>query len=332
MLARPVYHPAGHDDGLRIALQDLRTGRWRSMRDLLADTPDWSRWTQRTQVLAAAAAGTDVVQTWRAEEPRSATAAVMHTRVLVERTLRAHRAGHRSTNDLWREAWEACQIAAHASPQDPVPWICQLALSRLDERQQWEEHRQPAPEQMLFPGPWGLLAEADKRDPYNREAYHRMLQFAYARRPGGHLSEAVGFVQWAAALAPEGSALLALPLYVRVERYLREGGREKALDLHWVAEDSTREALRALHGWFDRSSPSAHSQLDLNHLAHALWGSLQFHDAVRVFDALGPYFTPTPWSYRTHDPGDQDLAAETFVQARTRCLAAAHGPASGPRN
>ncbi|MFJ6946775.1 hypothetical protein ACISU4_19345, partial [Streptomyces wuyuanensis] len=66
---RPVYHPAGHDDALRAALQDLRTGRWVAMRDLLADTRDPSLWTQRTQVLAAVAAGSDVVRAWRTEEP-----------------------------------------------------------------------------------------------------------------------------------------------------------------------------------------------------------------------------------------------------------------------
>lgn len=42
-----------------------------SMRTLLADTAEWWQWTQRTQVLAAAAAGTDVVRAWLAEEPHS---------------------------------------------------------------------------------------------------------------------------------------------------------------------------------------------------------------------------------------------------------------------
>lgn len=53
--SRPVYHPAGHDNELRAAVQDLRTGRWLSMRNLLAETLDWTMWTQRTQVLATVA-------------------------------------------------------------------------------------------------------------------------------------------------------------------------------------------------------------------------------------------------------------------------------------
>lgn len=328
---RPVYHPAGHDNDLRTAMQDLRTGRWLSMRNLLAATTNRTLWTQRTQVLAAVAAGSDAVHAWRTEEPGSVAATVMHCRVMVERALRAHREGHRRTRELWQEAWEACRIAAHQAPEDPVPWVCLLALSRLDGEQKLDEHRMAPPGPMLFPGPWGLLAQADKRDPHNREAYHRMLQFVYARKAGGHLSEAVNFVQWAASSAPAGSSLQALPLYVRVERYRRKNGNEKALDLHWVTDDAVRDAERALHLWFDQTAPAERSLLDLNHLAHALWGALQFTDAARVFEALGPYFTSLPWAYRTHSPGDAGLAEELFLRARGRCMAAARDGGTGPR-
>ncbi|MEV7422545.1 MULTISPECIES: hypothetical protein [unclassified Streptomyces] len=327
---RPVYHPAGHDNDLRAAVQELRTGRWVAMRDLLDRTPDWTLWTQRTQVLAAVAAGSDTVQTWLAEEPRSVAATVMQTRVSVERAIRAHREGHPRTQELWQQAWEACGTAARRAPADPVPWVCLLALSQLDARQRLEEHRLPPPGPMLFPGPWALLAEADKRDPYNREAYHRMLQFVYARRADGSLSEAVNFVQWAASSAPEGSALHVLPLFVRVERYRRENGHEKALDLHWVTEDATRDALRALNLWFDHAVLAEASLLDLNHLAHALWGSLQFDEGARVFEALGPYYAVLPWAYRTRNQGDGGQAEEVFLRARGRCLAAARDARGGP--
>ncbi|MEV7192730.1 hypothetical protein AB0N81_13180 [Streptomyces sp. NPDC093510] len=322
---RPVYHPAGHDEALRAVLRDLRAGRWASTRNLLTETPDWGLWTQRTQILGAAVAGSDVVRAWRTEEPRSASAAVLHTRVLVERALRAHRTGHRRTNDLWREAVAACADASAMSPEDPVPWICLLTLARLDVGQRWDEHRVAPPEPMLFPGPWQLLAEADKRDPGNREAYHRMLQFAYGRRSEGPLTEAYDFVRWASASAPAGSALHLLPLYVRVERYRRESGQEHALDPHRVSGDATRTALIALQMWFDHAALATTSLLDLNHLAHALWGAHQFHDASRVFQALDPFFTTVPWTYRTHSPGDADAAAEVFVQARARCSGASRG-------
>ncbi|MGW7528954.1 hypothetical protein [Streptomyces sp. NPDC054783] len=319
---RPSYDPAGPDHALRSALQDLRTGRWMAMRTLLADTPPGGRWTQRTQVLAAAAAGTDVVRAWLTEEPDSVHAAVMRARVGVERALRARREKHRRTHELWIEAWDAAQSAAGVAPRDPVPWVCLLALAQLDPEQRWEEHRVPAPEPMLPPGPWGLLAEAHARDPYNREAHHRMLQFLYVRGGSGRLAQAAGFAQWAAGQAPPGSALHLLPLYVRVERYRRDSGHDAALDLHWVAEDAAREARHALRSWFEHTRRDECSLPDLNHLAHALWGSLRFPDAARVFDAIGPYFTPPPWMYRTPD---RDRAVEVFTQARDRCRAAADG-------
>ncbi|PRH78141.1 hypothetical protein C6N75_16510 [Streptomyces solincola] len=322
---RPVYHPAGHDGALRATVQDLRAGRWLSMARLLESTADWAAWTQRTQVLAAVAAGSDLVEAWRAEQPGSTAALVMHTRVAVERAVRAHRARHSRTQELWHAAWQACGAAAQAAPADPVPWTCLLALAVLDEEQAMAEHRVRPPGPMLPPGPWGLLAEADKRDPFNREAYHRMLQFLHTRRTGsrGSLSEAVNFVQWAAGQAPPGSPLHALPLYTRVERYRREGGKERALDLHWVAEDAARDADRALYAWFAHTTPDACSLLDLNHLAHALWGALRFADAGAVFTALGPYYTPQPWNCRTRDPGARDAAEELFGRARARCLSAA---------
>ncbi|MDX2292648.1 MULTISPECIES: hypothetical protein [Streptomyces] len=325
---RPVFHPAGHDHALRHALQDLRTGRWGEMARLLDDTAEaaetagagrWDGWTRRTQILATVAAGTDVVRAWRAEEPTSPTAAVMHGRVAVERAVRAHRAGHAHTRLLWQEAWTACREAADRAPADPVPWIGFLALAALDARRHVAEHRVPPPAPMLPPGPWGLLAEAEKRDPYNREAYHRMLQFVCARREGP-LAEAVNYAQWAASSAPRGSALHALPLYVRVERYRRDRGHEHALDLHWVAEDAVREARRAMDAWFLFCAVPEASQLDLNHLAHALFGALCFTDAARVFEALGPYYTPAPWAHRTPRPDDRALAEEVFLRARARCL------------
>ncbi|MGE7389374.1 hypothetical protein ACQKM2_28270 [Streptomyces sp. NPDC004126] len=319
---RPVYHPAGLDNDLRAAVQDLRTGRWLSMARLLERTDGWGLWTQRTQVLAAVAAGSDVVQAWRSEQPTSMAATVMHTRVAVERAVRAHRAGHPRTHELWQEAWQSCRTTAGLSPGDPVPWVCLLALALLDEERRMDEHRLPPPGPMLPPGPWGILAQADERDPHNREAYHRMLQFVHAGAPGPRpSSEAVNFARWAVAAAPPGSPVHLLPLYVHVERYRREGGQERALDLHWVAEDAIRDAVHALDAWFAYAEPAQASPLDLNHLAHALWGAHRFEDAARVFDAMGGYWTTLPWAQRTRDPADPALAEEVFLRARSRSLA-----------
>ncbi|MFG3188122.1 hypothetical protein [Streptomyces omiyaensis] len=325
---RPVFHPAGLDHALRHALQDLRAGRWGAMARLLDETAEaaatagagrWEGWTRRTQILATVAAGTDVVLAWRGEQPGSGPAAVMHGRVAVERAVRAHRAGHAHARALLQEAWTACREAAARAPADPVPWIGLLALAGCDARAPRAEHRVRPPAPMLPSGPWGLFAEIEKRDPHNREAYHRMLQFLHARGDGS-VAEAVNYAQWAASTAPRGSALHALPLYVRVERYRRARGHEHALDLHWVAEDAVREARRAMDSWFLYCDVPEASQLDLNHLAHALFGALRFADAARVFEALGPYYTTAPWAHRTPRPADRALAEEVFLRARARCL------------
>jgi hypothetical protein len=95
-----------------------------------------------------------------------------------------------------------------------------------------------------------------------------------------------------------------------------------------VAEDATREARRAYDAWFEHSRPAERSPLDLNHLAHALWGALRFEEAARVFEAIGPYYTPLPWAYRSADPGDRSRAVRIFRQARARSRSAARG---GPK-
>jgi hypothetical protein len=93
-----------------------------------------------------------------------------------------------------------------------------------------------------------------------------------------------------------------------------------------VAEDAAREARYALHSWFELTRPDERSLLDLNHLAHALWGAHRFTDATRVFEALGPYCTPLPWAYRTSGPAGRGQAVEVFMQARARSRAAARDP------
>lgn len=89
-----------------------------------------------------------------------------------------------------------------------------------------------------------------------------------------------------------------------------------------MAEDATREALHAHTAWFGPSAPAERSPLDLNHLAHALWGAHRFADAAQVFDAIGPCHTPVPWAYRTAVPGDHGEAAQVFLRARTRSRSA----------
>jgi hypothetical protein len=310
----PAYHPAGNDDALRLALEDLRAGRWMAMRDLLAVTgSDWGLRTSRSQVLAAAASKSDVVTAWRAEEPLSADALLMQARVAVQRALLAQRSGHRDAHRVAQQARDLCQEASRHLPEDPVPWVGLLALAQLDVRQTRPEHRMPPPEQLLPDGPWGLMREVYNRDPYNREAWHRMYQVMQARG-----ANPVDYVRWVASWAPKGSALLALPLYAHVEAYRarREDGAEGGLLAYWISPRVTYYTSRALHEWFYASTPSGRSVLDLNHLAHALWAG-GFDEGASVFEAIGTFVTPTPWKDVADDPRWWE---DDFVRARRHYL------------
>lgn len=322
---RPVMRPAGADTELYVVLEEVASGRWMAMRSLLAGTDvsrDRSRWTYRSQVLGAAAAGSDVVEAWAADEP-GPDASVMRARVSVERALRAGRARHGTADALWHAALAACRTAVDEAPDNPVPWICFLALAVLDEDQQVAEHRMRAPDPMLPPGPWGLLRRAHELDPYNREAYHRMMLYWLSRPGPGAVSQADGFARWVVGSAeqPPGAALLMLPVYVRVERWLRLP--RETLDMHWLNRYAIQDALAAYEGWFAVTAPDDRSLQDLNHLAHALWAGQRFAEAGRVFEAMGRHATPRPWQFRLADDDGPDRPAELIARCRAQCLSAA---------
>ncbi|MFG2143654.1 hypothetical protein ACGFRG_05565 [Streptomyces sp. NPDC048696] len=319
----PVYHPAGFDQELRAVLADLQLGRWLAVRDLLARTGgDWALRTSRTQVLAVAAARTDAVEAWLAEEPGSADAVVMRARVAVERAVHAHRGGDAAAGVLEREARQMCLLAARRVPADPVPWVALLALAQVDVGLECGEHWRVAWEVMLPAGPWGLLARVGERDPAgSREAFHRMLQFFYAC-PHTSVADAINFAQWTVSWAPAGSPLRMLPLYAYMESYWRHR-QDGTLDLlqhrQWSREPVVHYVRRAFHGWSDRPAPAT-SVVDLNYLAHALWAGHQYADAAKVFRALDRYATRLPWAYVCDDPGRPESAVREFVRARAQCL------------
>ncbi|MQY15061.1 hypothetical protein SRB5_52380 [Streptomyces sp. RB5] len=318
---RPVYHPAGLDDALRAALDDLLVGRWMATRTLLARTgDDLALRTSRSQVLGVGAARSAVVQVWLDEEPHSVDARMIRARVATHRAVQAARRRLPGAAQLEDEARALCHEAAEAA-WDPVPWICLLTLAQLDAGQRRPEHRELPPETLLQRGPWGLLNEAVKRDQYNREAFHRMLQLS--TQHGGSHAYALDFARWVGSWAPAGSPLLVLPLYAHAEHYLneRKRGRGDALvHRQWSREDILRDTLRAMDGWLERSDPATRSQLDLNYLAHALSAAGQHSDARLVFEALGPYATELPWAYVTDDPERSDLATAEFLRARALAL------------
>lgn len=335
---RPVYHPAGCDNDLRLAMVELQAGRWRCAQNLLLTTSSPGSRTSRTQVLAVAAARADVVDVWLAEEPDSYDAQVMRARVFVERALRAHRQQHAGVAEFETRARHAAQVAAHRAPQDPVPWVCLLALAQIDRHQRRPEHRVPSAEPMLPPGPWRLLDEVTRRDPYNREAYHRVLQFLLSRNVpwSAGLASVFDFGRWVASWAPAGTPMLLLPAYAQVEqcRLQRAQGQVHPLwRRQWAEEPMRSYSLDAFHGWFKKADPAMRSVTDLSYLAYALWASHQYLEAAEVFTATEPYAAREPWASVEGRPPGRDGGQELMLRARRESLAYArsHAPDTSPR-
>ncbi|MFJ2864969.1 hypothetical protein [Kitasatospora sp. NPDC087314] len=155
---------------------------------------------------------------------------------------------------------------------------------------------------MLPPGPWGLFDQVRQVDPWNREAFHRMLRFWLAR---GESGPAASFLATYLPGAPDGSALHALPLYLYVDRY-RRAERKDVVQLQWTDEETVRATvLGAFSHWRAALGQEVRWPVaDESHLAHALWASRQRQQAAEVFAAMAPFISMQPWQSLADRPGD----------------------------
>jgi hypothetical protein len=234
------------------------------------------------------------VEAWLDEEDHR-DAVMMYGRVQVQRALDASRSSRPPgvVTRLADTARHACRDAVAVRSEDPVPWVDLLALARLDVGGEWHrrraEHAVAGPE-ALAPGPWGLLREADRRDPCNREAYTRMFQVL--RSYGGWQD----FALWTASWAPEGSPLNLLPLRAHIEVYAMHRTRGRESPLHWANSGNLHHAGRCLERWFRRADARMRMPMDMNLLAHALYSG-GCAEGAEVFEAIGAHATPDPWRY-----------------------------------
>ncbi|MGW2211162.1 hypothetical protein [Streptomyces sp. NPDC001781] len=281
------------------ALAAVRGGDWRPAADLLAAVGrDWERRSLLTYLLADQAASDDTwLLAWEAERPEDPDAAVVRARsavILAWRVRGAQRAQHTTSEQFegfhrtLLEAREEVARAAALNPDDPTPYIAEIWLAlglgypnaRMDD----------------------LWAEITARAPHHYEAHFSALQYWCAKWRGSERL-ATGFAERAAAEAPVGSLLTALPLIAHFEHD----------DSDDTAADNTPEMVARVEAALKDAAAAdpAHPRLpELRHLL-AYYLHLQGRDeaAVEYFRLVDGHVDALPWRYRTDK-------AEYFCQVR----------------
>ncbi|GGR27866.1 hypothetical protein [Streptomyces roseolus] len=207
-----VRLPGPDHDLLDVLRVVQATQDWRAASQLLAGTPKEGevRW-QRVQAFAGAAslelaekpgAGGSWLRAWRSDAPKDAGAAAVHAEFLVQQAWRSSAAGSDDFRIILEEARKVAEEAALLAPGDPVPYITQLAVARG----LGYTHEQ-------FDQVWAKVID---RAPQHMGAHLAALHY-WCEKWHGSREEADHFATTAAARAPQGSLLAALPLFAVFE-------------------------------------------------------------------------------------------------------------------
>lgn len=138
---------------------------------------------------------------WRAERPTDPGAAQVYAQFLVWQGL-AEPPGSDSHRIILEEARTVCREAAELVPGDPTPYLSELLIARaLGYRKADFE---------------ALWSEVTRRAPHHMGAHLAALQY-WSENGHGSKQQADSFAQTAAAGAPEGTLLAALPLFALYE-------------------------------------------------------------------------------------------------------------------
>ena len=291
----------GPDPQLVDALEEAqRTQEWQPVSRLLALTDDWElRW-QRVQSLAGAAAmeltaarqqggkddtggpatataGTDArwLRTWRMARPDDAGGAEVYAQFLVWQAMADP--GSSVHRIMLEEARKVCHEALeHADEKDPVPLVTELFVARclgVDH----EEFRR-------------LWERVTERAPHHMGAHLAALPYWSAQGRGSR-EQAYAFAEAAAAHAPEGSLLPALPLFA-VYDHLPDANLVRGLYQSAVIDRAIQGALYAV-----RHAPEDHAVLP--HVRHLLLCFLvraeRYAEALEQVRAVDGYVGAVPW-------------------------------------
>ncbi|WP_431033972.1 hypothetical protein ACQYWQ_10325 [Streptomyces sp. P6-2-1] len=302
----------GPDDELLRTLRLVQGGQdWQAAARLLAGTDKHGelRW-QRVQAFAGAASlelaarpgeGGRWLRTWRAEAPKDAGAAAVHAEFLVQQAWRTSTVGTDEFRIILEEARAACEQAALLAPGDPVPHITRLAVARG----LGESHED-------FERLWLKILDVA---PAHLGAHLAALSY-WSAKWHGSADLADSFAQAAAARAPRGSLLAALPLFSLFDH----------MDDVVLVQDfhSTAVVKRALHGALYAVQSAPHDDpatpLVRHLLLHFLVRGQRWSEAMEQIVRVDGYVGALPWTL------SEDPAAEYAVY---RALAVAGYEANG---
>jgi hypothetical protein len=355
-----VWGPAGRDTQLARAVSDLTTGAYLgTTRELLSRVRGDRRYDRRAYcscVLAALIARrrSSCAEQWLLDEPTNPDALLLHARVLVVQAIHAYRACAAGAGIVAARAVQACRDAAVAAPDDPTPWVALLSLGEFDphHRELWPVMGDldpyslcPVPstsrERAIY-GPWWLLGEIIKRDPFNREAFHRLIPCcasppwtartlspeiaAWEPATVDDATAEARVAVWVADNVPDGSPLKLLRLmhspqrdpfpndaeHMRLANHVRSNGdgsreaylgeRIPAIEQRWRIA-LRMEAVALAQMWFAESLEPTYMPLsDASFLADYLYRAGELRSARRVLEWMIPHATVEPWR-RDGDPG-----------------------------
>ncbi|WP_307713757.1 hypothetical protein [Streptomyces sp. V4I23] len=321
-----VRLPGPDQDLLDVLDVVQRTQDWRAAAQLLAGTPKEGevRW-QRVQAFAGAASlelqqqpGQEGqrealqpgvvgrragawLRAWRAQAPKDAGGAQVHAEFLVQQAWRSSAAGTDDFRIILEEARSVCAEAALLAPGDPVPYIVELAVARGlgDSPEQFDQ----------------LWANVIDRAPTHMGAHLAALHYLCEKWHGSR-EEADHFATTAAARAPQGSLLAALPLFA-VYEHLPELNLVTGFYQSAVVTKAVEGALYAVHSARPDDPMLAHVR---HLLVMFLVRSERWAEAMNQLVHVDGHVGALPWTHNS------DPAAEYAVY---RALAVAGYEANG---
>ncbi|ARF79682.1 DUF4034 domain-containing protein [Kitasatospora aureofaciens] len=277
-------------------------GDWKPFAAYLAEAgTDWNERYRRLWKLAEHASKDDGwLSAWRAAEPGSADAAVVHATALIDLAwqVRSSKQAKHVTREQFDafhrvlgEATEASRAAAELAPDDPSPFVSQLPIAM---GLGWSHEQFDA-----------LWQQVIARAPYHYSAHQTALQY-WCRKWSGSHEQMSAFAERAAAGAPPESLLSGLRLAALHELEFTEDDYRS-----WMTPQANQAIDKVIADL--KTVPTDDPRLPgLHHLlAYGLTHNRRWAEAVEQFRLADRYIDHAPWTYTGRPKA-------TYIEIRNR--------------